>query len=227
MPRTSRLLHRSPRPSQAPLPPTVGTPADGGLACAAELRAPSESSDEDEDRKAAEKKREENRKAAAAAPKKPPVPRKRAVSAVNEEGAGAAGDIDIKGPTLVVCPLSVANNWETQIKARRAVCVALRLTRKRPIDASAAQTHCPQLRFGLYHGPNRERDPEKLRQFHVVITTYTILAQDFSGSEAEREAEALAAETGDDTLRRRQNNDLLRGGTRAFRAVSKFPFQVR
>lgn len=53
--------------------------------------------------------------------------------------------------TLLVCPLTTITNWEEQIK-----------THVKPGTFS----------FYIYHGSNRIRDPKKLAEFDLVITTY-------------------------------------------------------
>ena len=58
--------------------------------------------------------------------------------------------------TLIVAPLSTVTNWEDQI-----------LTHTKP----------DSLKVYVYHGANRIRDPLKLAEYDVVITTYSILAQ--------------------------------------------------
>ncbi|KAK0643518.1 DNA repair and recombination protein RAD5C [Cercophora newfieldiana] len=53
--------------------------------------------------------------------------------------------------TLLICPLSTVTNWEEQLKQH--------------IQPGSVTHH-------IYHGPNREKDPKKLAQFDLVITTY-------------------------------------------------------
>ncbi|KAK8118633.1 SNF2 family DNA-dependent ATPase [Apiospora kogelbergensis] len=53
--------------------------------------------------------------------------------------------------TLLVCPLTTITNWEEQIK-----------THIKPGTFS----------YYIYHGSNRIRDPQKLAQYDLVITTY-------------------------------------------------------
>ena len=57
------------------------------------------------------------------------------------------------GPTLIVCPVSVLSNWELQ-----------------------SQEHVARgaLRVLLYHGPNRDRSPKRLKKYDVVVTSYSI-----------------------------------------------------
>ncbi|KAK0619845.1 SNF2 family N-terminal domain-containing protein [Immersiella caudata] len=53
--------------------------------------------------------------------------------------------------TLLICPLSTVTNWEEQLRQHVA-----------PGSIS----------YHIYHGPNREKDPRKLAQYDLVITTY-------------------------------------------------------
>lgn len=53
--------------------------------------------------------------------------------------------------TLLVCPLSTVANWEEQIKAH--------------VQQGALTYH-------VYHGANRIKDPDKLAEFDLIITTY-------------------------------------------------------
>ncbi|RYY88225.1 MAG: helicase SNF2 [Chitinophagaceae bacterium] len=56
---------------------------------------------------------------------------------------------------LVVCPTTLIYNWENEIKK-----------------------FTPSLTYHIHHGPQRHRDPEVLKQFNVVITTYGTLRSD-------------------------------------------------
>ncbi|KAI8826891.1 SNF2 family N-terminal domain-containing protein [Fimicolochytrium jonesii] len=60
--------------------------------------------------------------------------------------------------TLIVCPLSTVSNWEEQI-------------------ASHAKEN--SLSVYVYHGPQRRQDPEFLRHYDVVLTTYNVLGLEF------------------------------------------------
>ncbi|KAL7627639.1 hypothetical protein AAE478_001832 [Parahypoxylon ruwenzoriense] len=53
--------------------------------------------------------------------------------------------------TLLICPLSTISNWEEQIKAH---------------------IKPGQLKYYIYHGSNRLKDPKKLSEFDIVLTTY-------------------------------------------------------
>ena len=59
------------------------------------------------------------------------------------------------GPTLVVCPRSVLDHWETKVRA-----------------------HAPSLDPLVYHGHARERARGALARRRVVLTTYGVLARD-------------------------------------------------
>ncbi|KAL0983800.1 hypothetical protein UPYG_G00132950 [Umbra pygmaea] len=64
--------------------------------------------------------------------------------------------------TLIVCPLSVLSNWLDQLE----------------------QHVRPDVRLNvhLYYGPERNRDANFLSSQHLVLTTYNVLAADYSGS---------------------------------------------
>jgi SNF2 family DNA or RNA helicase len=66
--------------------------------------------------------------------------------------------------TLIVCPTSTVKNWEDQI---------------------AAHINPDALTYTVFHGPNRERNPFKLLQYDVVITTYGIIGSEFSNKKEE------------------------------------------
>lgn len=89
-------------------------------------------------------------------PHAPPAPKKK---------GGHSGQFDVPSPqplgltalrqniktTLLICPLSTIQNWEEQIK-----------------------THIKpgQLTYYIYHGSNRIKDPKRLAEFDVILTTY-------------------------------------------------------
>lgn len=60
--------------------------------------------------------------------------------------------------TLIICPLSLIHNWEDQI-----------LTHTIPNS----------LKVLVYHGPNRVQDPDIIKMFDVVITTYNVIGVGF------------------------------------------------
>ncbi|KAJ4361464.1 hypothetical protein N0V95_001881 [Ascochyta clinopodiicola] len=66
-------------------------------------------------------------------------------------------DIVGKG-TLVVAPLALIKQWESEINTK------------------VAKTHA--LKVLVHHGPNRTKSADKLKQYDVVITTYQVLASE-------------------------------------------------
>lgn len=69
----------------------------------------------------------------------------------------AHGDPTTTNPTLVICPLTVVRNWETE-----------------------AARFVPGLVVGVHHGPKRETDDfvSWQRRHHLTITTYATAARD-------------------------------------------------
>merc|ERR1740124_438348 len=61
------------------------------------------------------------------------------------------------GPTLIVCPLAVMQNWEAQVEehvAPRALTIL------------------------KYHGTDRNKDPHAIAEFDIVITTYDVVRRE-------------------------------------------------
>lgn len=56
---------------------------------------------------------------------------------------------------LVVCPTTLIYNWENEIKK-----------------------FTPTIRYHIHHGPTRQKNPETLQQFDIIITTYGTLRSD-------------------------------------------------
>ncbi|KAI0132362.1 SNF2 family domain-containing protein [Xylariales sp. AK1849] len=97
---------------------------------------------------------EEWSKAAPEQPRAPPPPRKNGQSSFNvptPAPLALTSPTRNSGATLLVCPLSTVTNWEEQIKQH---------------------VKPGTFRYYIYHGPNRIKDPKKLAQFNLVITTY-------------------------------------------------------
>lgn len=61
--------------------------------------------------------------------------------------------------TLLVCPLSTITNWEEQLKQH--------------VSSGSLSYH-------IYHGSNRIKDPERLADFDLVITTYGSVSNELS-----------------------------------------------
>ncbi|KAI6087976.1 SNF2 family N-terminal domain-containing protein [Hypoxylon rubiginosum] len=94
-------------------------------------------------------------------PQVPPPPKKK----------GSSGQFDVPTPeplgltrlkqnaktTLLICPLSTITNWEEQIKAH---------------------IKPGQLTYYIYHGSNRIKDPRRLAEFDLVLTTYGSVASE-------------------------------------------------
>jgi SNF2 family DNA or RNA helicase len=67
--------------------------------------------------------------------------------------------LDIVGKgTLVIAPLALIKQWESEINTK------------------IAKTHA--LKVLVHHGPNRTKSADKLKQYDVVITTYQVLASE-------------------------------------------------
>jgi SNF2 family DNA or RNA helicase len=60
--------------------------------------------------------------------------------------------------TLVVAPLALIKQWESEINTK------------------VTKSHA--FKVLVHHGPNRTKSPEKLKQYDVVITTYQVLASE-------------------------------------------------
>lgn len=72
--------------------------------------------------------------------------------------------------TLLICPLSTVSNWEEQLKAH---------------------VKPGGLKYMIYHGSNRPNDPEALRDYDLVITTYPIVSADANRTSAKRPRKPL------------------------------------
>ncbi|EXA48392.1 hypothetical protein FOQG_05843 [Fusarium oxysporum f. sp. raphani 54005] len=70
--------------------------------------------------------------------------------------------------TLLVCPLSTVTNWEEQIKQH--------------IRPGALDYH-------IYHGPNRIKDPARLANFDLVITTYGSVSNELSSRRKKKDGQ--------------------------------------
>lgn len=81
------------------------------------------------------------------------------ISKSSKKGSDAASNLP-QGGTLVVCPTSVLNQWEGELRSK--------------LTASAAAALC----ITKYHGPGRVQDPRLLASFGVVLTTFTTMANE-------------------------------------------------
>jgi SNF2 family DNA or RNA helicase len=68
--------------------------------------------------------------------------------------------------TLVVAPLALIKQWESEIKTK------------------VTRSHA--LKVLVHHGPNRTKSAAELKKYDVVITTYQILASEHAGSNMEK-----------------------------------------
>ncbi|KAK1759669.1 transcription termination factor 2 [Echria macrotheca] len=75
---------------------------------------------------------------------------------------------NIKKATLVVAPLALIRQWESEIKEK--------------VDKKHALKVC------VHHGPQRTKDPKVLAKYDVVITTYQILVSEHGNSSATLQA---------------------------------------
>ncbi|NXO20309.1 TTF2 factor, partial [Cisticola juncidis] len=77
--------------------------------------------------------------------------------------------------TLVICPASLIHHWKKEIERRVAF---------------------GKLRVYLYHGPNRDKHAEVLSGYDVVVTTYSLLANEIPTSKEEGEVPAQDHDVG-------------------------------
>ena len=80
----------------------------------------------------------------------------------NSKSAVAEIPKDICRGTLVICPLALMKQWESEIAK------------------FTEDSH--KLRVKVHHGPNRTKDPQALRRYDVVITTYDVIRSEHSQS---------------------------------------------
>ncbi|GME30103.1 SNF2 family N-terminal domain-containing protein [Neofusicoccum parvum] len=64
-------------------------------------------------------------------------------------------DVHPKMTTLIVCPLSLLLAWEDQIKSH---------------------IHPAGVSYHIYHGSRRQKPLDELRNYHIILTTYDIIA---------------------------------------------------
>ncbi|XP_077394332.1 helicase-like transcription factor isoform X3 [Festucalex cinctus] len=82
--------------------------------------------------------------------------------AVNYCNTGSSGEAASARPTLIICPLSVLSNWLDQFEEHVRADI--------------------ELKVYMYHGPDRIRSIHFLSSQDVVLTTYNVLAAEFSGN---------------------------------------------
>ncbi|KND01339.1 uncharacterized protein SPPG_03151 [Spizellomyces punctatus DAOM BR117] len=72
--------------------------------------------------------------------------------------------------TLIVAPLALIKQWEHEI---------------------ASKTKKGTLKVLLYHGPGRTKDPAKLKQYDVVITTFSVIASEWPKTSKSKKDEVI------------------------------------
>lgn len=84
--------------------------------------------------------------------------------------------------TLIVCPLSTVQNWESQIDehVQHKDGAAAQLKAGNVAEGAAAGVATSLLSVYVYHGNNRLTDIEALANHDVVITTYSLLGSEYS-----------------------------------------------
>lgn len=87
------------------------------------------------------------------AKKKPPPPPPRPA-----KGPEPEQPVMCAKTTLLICPLSTIGNWEEQV---------------------ATHVQEDALNYYIYHGNKREQDIEKLVEYDMIITTYSVVANEF------------------------------------------------
>lgn len=111
--------------------------------------------------------------------------------------------------TLIICPLSTVQNWESQIEehvgrqGERVYQVAMGEGEDAKEDVKGKGKAPASLSVYVYHGNARTTDALELAKYDVVITTFSTLGTEFSKqgrAEDEREEMAAAAVDSDDGL---------------------------
>ncbi|KAG1502852.1 hypothetical protein G6F46_002260 [Rhizopus delemar] len=78
-----------------------------------------------------------------------------------------------KRRTLIVTPLALIQQWADEIKSK---------------------TEKGAFKVLIHHGPNRTRDPNKLKNYDVVITTYQVVAGDMPSDQEKKDQEVVVNE---------------------------------
>ena len=107
--------------------------------------------------------------------------------------------------TLIVCPLSTVQNWESQIEEHVVKPAGEKECRTNVDDVVDAKGKAKQkeLSVYIYHGNNRTTDPIVLANYDVVITTFSTLGTEFSKqsrAEDERDEAKAAADAEEDRM---------------------------
>lgn len=86
--------------------------------------------------------------------------------------------------TLIICPLSTIQNWESQIDEHAG--------KRKTLDGTTRG-----LSVYIYHGPSRTNDPIELVDYDVVLTTFSTVGSEYSKmikAENQKAEEQLAAQ---------------------------------
>lgn len=122
--------------------------------------------------------------------------------------------------TLIVCPLSTVQNWESQFAEHIAVPggKAYRVRKVEDDDSEeevkgkgkgrgkkATAAASASISIYVYHGVSRTTDPLELAKYDVVITTFSTLGAEFSkqaraAEERLNDVEAAKADSSDDEI---------------------------
>jgi superfamily II DNA or RNA helicase len=81
-----------------------------------------------------------------------------------------------KGPTLVVVPLSVLDHWKRELTKLNGTTFNVGGVSSDPARSD------PTFRYYCYYGASRTRDATRMRDYTVILTTYTTLTHDYKGS---------------------------------------------
>jgi SNF2 family DNA or RNA helicase len=108
--------------------------------------------------------------------------------------------------TLLVCPLSTVANWEEQIK----------------------QHFQPgSLSYHVYHGANRIKDPARLAEFDLVITTYGSVSNELSSRRKGKDGTFPLEEIGWFRIVLDEAHMIREQSTLQFKAICRLPAQRR
>lgn len=109
--------------------------------------------------------------------------------------------------TLIVCPLSTVQNWESQIEEhvnKPNAKKSFTIDSKGEMIATGEEEEVDKskgLSVYIYHGVNRTTNPIELANYDVVITTFSTLGTEFSKqTRAEEEREAAEEKSDDDDI---------------------------
>lgn len=113
--------------------------------------------------------------------------------------------------TLLVCPMSTLSNWTQQLTDHWGGRITIvggshgvapkEYWANEPRERDDEEDDFDMLRVYVYHGPARVADPEFLAHFDIVLTSYNVLALEYSkmcSSLAETPADTPTSEQGNE-----------------------------